>query len=585
MTIAMDPPVSEAQRRAMFAAAAGHSTLGIPKKVGEEFVGKDADGKHAAGIIFVAPDGDVLLLLRSSAEANYAGHWALPGGNAEEGESPEEAADREAREEIGQYPAGERRLVDRKTTPTGMTFHTFAQSVPEKFAPTLNGEHSEYAWASKSALPQPLHPAVAATLKKMGSDEAPFREEYHPRSHGQFTSGGGSSGGSSGGESEGEMAKPASKTSVGEKLKTHAATFQKYGKDAAEFVRSGEATKVLSRIVTDPRNLSFALQSVLSHGTTALHHVSGGIVPQIEGLDPSTWHLNEQMFDHVVHQFADSAGVTAGKAKGLMRKAVQGLIAQRDAMSAGPKAQFTTAKDEDPKDGIDQALEALLDLLGDEEDDDKPEGGETDKPAAAHDARMAADAMAFDRDSVREYDRDGRMRVAVANISKANICPYLGSEIPGAAELGLDPNKVYRLLRDPEELAKAAPTFNGIQILKKHTPVSADDHKPYDVIGSTGTDAAFVDPYLQNSLTFWANEGGIDAINSNEKKQLSCGYHYRADMTPGTFGGENFDGIMRDLVGNHVSLVSEGRAGDDVAVGDSIESIQWTMIAQAMMLL
>ncbi len=38
--IATDPPVSEPQRKAMFAAASGHSTLGIPKKVGEEFVGK-----------------------------------------------------------------------------------------------------------------------------------------------------------------------------------------------------------------------------------------------------------------------------------------------------------------------------------------------------------------------------------------------------------------------------------------------------------------------------------------------------------------------------------------------------------------
>lgn len=32
------PMVSNAQRRAMFAAANGKSTLGIPKKVGSEFV-------------------------------------------------------------------------------------------------------------------------------------------------------------------------------------------------------------------------------------------------------------------------------------------------------------------------------------------------------------------------------------------------------------------------------------------------------------------------------------------------------------------------------------------------------------------
>lgn len=40
---AADKSVSEAQRRAMAAAAGGHSTLGIPKAVGEEFVKKDAE--------------------------------------------------------------------------------------------------------------------------------------------------------------------------------------------------------------------------------------------------------------------------------------------------------------------------------------------------------------------------------------------------------------------------------------------------------------------------------------------------------------------------------------------------------------
>ena len=39
------PPVSEAQRRAMYAAAAGKSTLDIPKKVGKEFTAADKGGK------------------------------------------------------------------------------------------------------------------------------------------------------------------------------------------------------------------------------------------------------------------------------------------------------------------------------------------------------------------------------------------------------------------------------------------------------------------------------------------------------------------------------------------------------------
>lgn len=39
------PPVSQQQRKAMYAAKAGKSTLGIPKKVGAEFVAADKGGK------------------------------------------------------------------------------------------------------------------------------------------------------------------------------------------------------------------------------------------------------------------------------------------------------------------------------------------------------------------------------------------------------------------------------------------------------------------------------------------------------------------------------------------------------------
>lgn len=42
LTIHNDPPVSEEQRKAMYAAAEGHSTLGIPQAVGREFVKEDA---------------------------------------------------------------------------------------------------------------------------------------------------------------------------------------------------------------------------------------------------------------------------------------------------------------------------------------------------------------------------------------------------------------------------------------------------------------------------------------------------------------------------------------------------------------
>jgi len=39
------PPKSQQQRKAMWAAASGKSTLGIPRKVGKEFAESDPGGK------------------------------------------------------------------------------------------------------------------------------------------------------------------------------------------------------------------------------------------------------------------------------------------------------------------------------------------------------------------------------------------------------------------------------------------------------------------------------------------------------------------------------------------------------------
>ena len=192
-------------------------------------------------------------------------------------------------------------------------------------------------------------------------------------------------------------------------------------------------------------------------------------------------------------------------------------------------------------------------------------------PFCAQDATLA-----FDRNTVRTFDRDGRLHVATTNISKAAVNPYLGREIPDFEALGLNPDKTYRLFRDPEELAKAASTFNNLPLLSRHVPVSADDHQPDLVVGSTGSEAEFDAPYLRNSLVIWARIA-IRGVEDRSKQELSSAYRYRADMTPGTYEGTAFDGVMRDIVGNHVSLVPEGRAGPDVVVGDSMEIVNMSL--------
>lgn len=175
-------------------------------------------------------------------------------------------------------------------------------------------------------------------------------------------------------------------------------------------------------------------------------------------------------------------------------------------------------------------------------------------------------SLAFDR-SLRRYDADGHLIVEMSRISKANICPYRGSEIPNSEELGLDPNRIYKLFRDPKELEKGASTFDGKPLLIRHVPITAELPNQSLWVGTIGQ-CTFEAPFLiTRPLTIIAADAQ-SLIDSDEQRELSAGYRYRAEMIPGVHGGEAFDGRMIDIQGNHVALVSAGRAGPDVLVAD-----------------
>jgi hypothetical protein len=183
--------------------------------------------------------------------------------------------------------------------------------------------------------------------------------------------------------------------------------------------------------------------------------------------------------------------------------------------------------------------------------------------------------LALDRAGTRTFDADGRLHVAIANISKANVCDYQAEEIPDWQALGLQRGRIYKLLRPADELAKATSTFNNIPLLSEHVPVDARDHRPDLVIGAIGSQCKFISPYLQNSLVCWVQDA-IDGIVSRKKRELSSAYRYRAVMEAGNFEGARFDGRMVDLVGNHVALVPEGRVGPDVALDSALRRRRYT---------
>ena len=178
------------------------------------------------------------------------------------------------------------------------------------------------------------------------------------------------------------------------------------------------------------------------------------------------------------------------------------------------------------------------------------------------DIHLALDA------SARTTDADGRLHIHRTHISKAVVNPYFGREIPGYERLGLDPERVYNLLRHPDELARGAHTFARLPILIGHVPVSADDIKRDRIAGAIGSNVEFNEPYLDADVCIW-DAGAIAGIESNEVREFSCSYRYVPLMTPGEWQGQSYDGIMTEIVGNHLALVEAGRAGSDVLAADA----------------
>ena len=179
--------------------------------------------------------------------------------------------------------------------------------------------------------------------------------------------------------------------------------------------------------------------------------------------------------------------------------------------------------------------------------------------------------LALDAESVRRYDKNGNLHVTVSHLTKAQVRPYYGHEVPDWERLRLDPQKIYRGYCPPEELSKpeTIESTNGIPIQLNHHPDYADAPQIKTRVGSTGTDGAFRAPYLDNSLHFTV-EDAIKRIVDGSMRELSLSYRYTPDFIPGkTPDGEDYDFVMRDITANHVALVEQGRAGRDVLVQDS----------------
>lgn len=147
-------------------------------------------------------------------------------------------------------------------------------------------------------------------------------------------------------------------------------------------------------------------------------------------------------------------------------------------------------------------------------------------------------------------------------VTGAGVFRYLG-----------DDHKFVGRLRDRDQVKAATDSINCKPVTLQHPnqPVNLDNVGDLQV-GMSANDASFdgLNNYVTITVT---SKKAVEAIEKGEVKAISMGYRCSIVDHDGVWQGSHHDQEQKDIVYNHIALVKNGRAGDQVrfTVGDSAE--------------
>jgi hypothetical protein len=163
----------------------------------------------------------------------------------------------------------------------------------------------------------------------------------------------------------------------------------------------------------------------------------------------------------------------------------------------------------------------------------------------------------YDFSPIEKYEvtPEGYLR-AWASIARTGIQHYTDAD--GSVRREYRPETE---VASPESLA----SFASKAITSEHPPVLLDSENTKDYqVGFSGSEVVYDNGFVKAVMTI-TDQDTIKRIMKGDAREVSAGYRVNYDPTPGvTKDGEHYDGIQKEIVGNHIAIVRRGRAGPQV---------------------
>lgn len=173
----------------------------------------------------------------------------------------------------------------------------------------------------------------------------------------------------------------------------------------------------------------------------------------------------------------------------------------------------------------------------------------------------------LDKQSKRTKDENGFLIIKDNPVAVAGVFEYLHSEL---FEDSKD-DSIVKVYRDFEDMKKIKDTFSNKPIVHTHQWVGDETNQ---VDGTIATEIKIDEDKkaLVSDLIIY-NPDLIVAIESGKDVELSPGFTGDIIEESGRFDGQSYDYKQIVKVANHLAVVENGRAGNDLKIQDSNEKI------------